>query len=61
MARQRIVDGARLSLPGVPQAMRPFVGTLVMASTIVGRLAEHFEAWSGHSLKERRYMWKVEY
>lgn len=56
-----VVDGARLSLSGVPEAMRPFVGTLVMASTIVGRLAEHFEAWSGHSLKERRYMWKVEY
>lgn len=56
-----IVDGAKLSLLGVPEAMRPFVGTLVVASTLVGRLAEHFEAWSGHSLKERRYMWKVDY
>ncbi|OLT40161.1 hypothetical protein BJF86_04945 [Serinicoccus sp. CNJ-927] len=56
-----VVDGARLTLPGVPEAMRPFVGTLVMASTIVGRLAEHFEAWSGHALSERRYMWKVDY
>ena len=56
-----VVDGAALSLPGVPEPMRPFVGTLVVASTVVGRLAEHFEAWSGHSLKERRYMWKVQY
>lgn len=56
-----VVDGAMLSLPGVPEGMRPFVGTLVVSSTLLGRLAEHFEAWSGHSLKDRRYMWKVDY
>jgi fructoselysine-6-P-deglycase FrlB-like protein len=55
------LDAAGLSLPGIEPAMRPFIGTLVVASTLVGRLAEHFEAWSGHSLTERRYMWKVEY
>jgi fructoselysine-6-P-deglycase FrlB-like protein len=56
-----VVDGAALSLPGIDATMRPFIGTLVVASTLIGRLAEHFEARSGHSLKERRYMWKVEY
>jgi len=38
-----------------------FIGTLIVASALLGRLAEHFESWSGHSLKDRRYMWKVEY
>jgi fructoselysine 6-phosphate deglycase/fructoselysine-6-phosphate deglycase len=33
----------------------------VVASTLLGRLAEHFEAWTGHALSDRRYMWKVEY
>ncbi len=56
-----VLDGSTLSLPGIEPGMRPFIGGLVVASTLIGRLAEHFEAWSGHSLKERRYMWKVEY
>jgi fructoselysine-6-P-deglycase FrlB-like protein len=55
------LDAASLSLPGVEAPMRPLIGSLILASTLLGRLAEHFEAWTGHSLKERRYMWKVEY
>jgi fructoselysine-6-P-deglycase FrlB-like protein len=55
------IDAAELSLDGVEPTMRPFIGTLIVASALLGRLAEHFESWTGHSLKERRYMWKVEY
>jgi fructoselysine-6-P-deglycase FrlB-like protein len=59
--RTHCIDAARLALDGVEPEMRPFIGTLVVASALLGRLAEHFESWTGHSLKERRYMWKVEY
>jgi fructoselysine-6-P-deglycase FrlB-like protein len=55
------LDAAGLSLPGIDAGMRPFLGTVVVASTLLGRLAEHFEAWTGHALSDRRYMWKVEY
>jgi fructoselysine-6-P-deglycase FrlB-like protein len=55
------IDAAELSLDGVEQPMRPFIGSLVVGSALLGRLAEHFESWSGHSLKDRRYMWRVEY
>lgn len=55
------LDAAELSLGGVCVPMRPFIGSLVMASAVLGRLAEHFEAWTGHPLEDRRYMWKVEY
>jgi fructoselysine-6-P-deglycase FrlB-like protein len=60
-SRAHYLDAARLSLDGVDPAMRPFIGSLVVGSALLGRLAEHFESWSGHSLKSRRYMWKVEY
>src|SRR3954471_16695215 len=59
--RTHCIDAARLALDGVEPEMRPFIGTLVVASALLGRLAEHFESWTGHSLRERRYMWKVEY
>jgi fructoselysine-6-P-deglycase FrlB-like protein len=55
------IDAATLTLDGVEQPMRPFIGSLIVASSLLGRLAEHFESWTGHSLSERRYMWKVEY
>jgi fructoselysine-6-P-deglycase FrlB-like protein len=32
-----------------------------MASAVTARLAQHFEAFSGRPLTDRRYMWKVEY
>ncbi len=59
--RTHCIDAARLPLDGVTPEMRSFIGTLVVASALLGRLAEHFESWTGHSLRERRYMWKVEY
>ena len=55
------LDAARLSLDGVDEAMRPFLGSLVVGSALLGRLAEHFQSWTGHALTERRYMWKVDY
>jgi len=59
--KTHVIDAEALALDGVEPAMRPFIGTLVVASTLLGRLAEHFESWTGHSLKDRRYMWQVEY
>ncbi|NUW31630.1 SIS domain-containing protein [Nonomuraea sp. SMC257] len=59
--RNHVVDGASLSLPGVPARLRATVGSFVMASCVTARLAQHFEAFSGRPLSERRYMWRVEY
>jgi fructoselysine-6-P-deglycase FrlB-like protein len=56
-----VLDGKHLALPGIDPEMRPLVGALVVGSALLNRLAEHFEAWSGRPLKERRYMWKVDY
>jgi fructoselysine-6-P-deglycase FrlB-like protein len=55
------VDAATLTLDGIDAPMRPFIGSLVVGSALLGRLAEHFESWTGHPLTDRRYMWKVEY
>jgi fructoselysine-6-P-deglycase FrlB-like protein len=55
------LDAADLVLDGVQPEMRPFVGSLVMTSGLLARLAEHFESWTGHALCDRRYMWKVDY
>jgi fructoselysine-6-P-deglycase FrlB-like protein len=59
--RNHIIDGATLSLPGVPKELRATVGAFVMASAVTARLAQHFESYSGRPLTERRYMWRVEY
>lgn len=54
------VDARDLALPGIEPAMRPFVSTYALFA-LQSRLAEHFEAVRGHDLKNRRYMFKVEY
>lgn len=54
------VDVRDLALPGVELAMRPFVSTYALFA-LQSRLAEHFEAVRGHDLKDRRYMFRVEY
>ncbi|MEV0236702.1 SIS domain-containing protein [Nonomuraea sp. NPDC050786] len=59
--RNHVVDGAALSLPGVPASLRATIGSFVMASAVTARLAQHFEAFSGRPLTDRRYMWRVEY
>jgi fructoselysine-6-P-deglycase FrlB-like protein len=60
-AKAHRLDARALTLPGIEPSMRPFIGSLVMASTLLGRLAEHFQACTGHALTDRRYMWKVQY
>jgi fructoselysine-6-P-deglycase FrlB-like protein len=56
-----VLDAATLALPGVPAKMRPLIGTFVLSSTGIARLAQHFESFSGRPLTDRRYMWKVQY
>lgn len=55
-----LVDSKELSLPGVPAAARPEIAPIALG-TLVSRLAQHYEAVTGHSLETRRYMFKVEY
>jgi fructoselysine 6-phosphate deglycase len=54
------VDLADLALPGIPDAHRGEVGPLVLGA-LASRIAQHFEAVTGHDLNTRRYMFKVEY
>jgi fructoselysine 6-phosphate deglycase len=55
-----LVDLQDLTLPGIPTDYRAEVGPLVLAA-LTSRIAQHFEATTGHSLTERRYMFKVQY
>jgi fructoselysine-6-P-deglycase FrlB-like protein len=54
------IDSRDLTLPGIDPAMRPFVSHFAL-DAVMSRLARHFEAATGHDLKNRRYMFKVEY
>lgn len=54
------VDSKQLELPGVPAAARADVAPIALG-TLVSRLAQHYEAVTGHDLNTRRYMFKVEY
>jgi fructoselysine-6-P-deglycase FrlB-like protein len=54
------VDLADLALPGIPAEYRGEVGPLVLGA-LTSRIAQHFEAVTGHDLDTRRYMFKVEY
>ena len=54
------VDSRDLTLPGVEPAMRPFASHFAL-DAVMSRLAQHFEAATGHDLENRRYMFKVEY
>lgn len=54
------VDSRDLPLPGVPDADRPFASHFAL-DAVMSRLAQHFEAVTGHDLQNRRYMFKVEY
>jgi fructoselysine-6-P-deglycase FrlB-like protein len=58
--RAHAVDSRLFSLPGVPAERRGDVTPLAL-STISKRLAEHLQAVTGHSLKDRRYMFTVTY
>lgn len=54
------VDARNLLLPGVTPAMRPFASHFAL-DAVMTRLADHFEAATGHDLDTRRYMTKVYY
>jgi fructoselysine-6-P-deglycase FrlB-like protein len=54
------VDSRDLTLPGVDPGMRPFASHFAL-DAVMSRLAQHFEAATGHDLQNRRYMFKVEY
>ena len=56
----RVLDSSDLTLPGVPHELRAEVTPIVLG-VLAGRLAEHAEAHTGHSLDDRRYMNRVEY
>jgi fructoselysine-6-P-deglycase FrlB-like protein len=59
--RLKVVDAAELTLEGIEPEYRSVVSTMVVGSGLLNRLAEHFQSQSGHPLKDRRYMWKIEY
>jgi fructoselysine 6-phosphate deglycase len=54
------VDSKDLELPGVPSEARAEVAPIALG-TLMSRLAQHYEAVTGHDLDTRRYMFKVEY
>jgi fructoselysine 6-phosphate deglycase len=54
------VDLADLALAEIPEAYRGEVGPLVLGA-LTSRIAQHFEAVTGHDLNTRRYMHKIEY
>ena len=58
--RAFFIDSRDLSLTGVDPALRGYVSTFALAA-VMSRLAQHFEAATGHDLKIRRYMFKVDY
>ncbi len=58
--RCRVIDSQDYSLPGVPASMRGEITPLLLA-TLSKRLAEHYQAVTGHSLTDRRYMFKTTY
>jgi fructoselysine-6-P-deglycase FrlB-like protein len=58
--RCRVIDSEDYSLPGVPASVRGHISPLLL-STLSKRLAEHYQAVTGHSLKDRRYMFKTTY
>ena len=58
--RAFFVDARELTLPGIEPAMRPFASHFAL-DAVMSRLAQHFEAETGHDLRNRRYMFKVEY
>ncbi len=58
--RAFFVDARDFALPGIADSERPFASHFVLMA-LMSRLSQHFEAVSGHNLKNRRYMFKVEY
>lgn len=59
--RTHIIDVSTLEvdLPEGPQA--DWIRTCIAFTSIIARLAQHFEDLSGRPLMDRRYMWKIDY
>jgi fructoselysine 6-phosphate deglycase len=58
--RARYVDVRDLTLPGIPADFRGDVSGIVVGA-LANRLAQHYESLRGHDLKQRHYMFKVDY
>ncbi|MEX5567294.1 SIS domain-containing protein [Pseudomonas syringae] len=58
--RSLVIDSKDYSLPGVPASLRGDISPLLL-STLSKRLAEHYQAVTGHLLTDRRYMFKTTY
>jgi fructoselysine-6-P-deglycase FrlB-like protein len=56
-----VLDAAELRLSSIDTTARPLIGDLVLGSTVLNRIAEHFASYTGRPLTDRRYMWKVDY
>ena len=56
-----VLDARELSLESVDPDARPLVADLVLGSTTLNRIAEHFASWTGRPLADRHYMWKIDY
>jgi fructoselysine-6-P-deglycase FrlB-like protein len=56
-----VLDAAELKMSSVDRSARPPIGDLVLGSTVLNRIAEHFAACTGRPLTDRRYMWKIDY
>jgi fructoselysine-6-P-deglycase FrlB-like protein len=54
------IDSRDLRLTGIAPEDRPWISPFAL-DAVMARLARHFEAATGHDLKERRYMFKVDY
>lgn len=59
-SRTGVVDTARFSLPGVPEAARADLSVLALMSA-ERRVLDHVAARRGHDTSQRRYMYKVAY
>ncbi|HEX9043432.1 MAG TPA: SIS domain-containing protein [Candidatus Limnocylindrales bacterium] len=59
-AKRHYVDARDLDLPGIAAEQRPFVSNFAL-NAVMSRIAEQFEAATGHDLQIRRYMFRVEY
>lgn len=56
-----VLDARELGLASVDPGARPLVADLVLGSTTLNRIAEHFASWTGRPLTDRHYMWKIDY
>jgi fructoselysine-6-P-deglycase FrlB-like protein len=56
-----VLDAAALQLSSVDASARAAIGDLVLGSTVLNRIAEHFASYTGRPLTDRRYMWKIDY